>query len=66
MYQKALELSPDENTIYTAIGIIHHLEGDYFKAVDYYHKALSFCNEENMANELISKAVNHSHLFSNK
>jgi hypothetical protein len=27
---------------------------------------LSFGNEENMANELISKAVNHSHLFSNK
>ena len=66
MYQLALELCPDEASIYTSIGIVYHLDGDYFKAIDYYHKALSISSEDSITTELISKAVNHSYLYSKK
>eukprot|EP01080_Neovahlkampfia_damariscottae_P004108 gene4108-7394_t len=66
MYQLALELCPEEASIYTSIGVVYHLDCEYFKAIDYYHKALSISSEDGITTDLISKAVQHCYSYSKK
>jgi tetratricopeptide (TPR) repeat protein len=38
------------------IGFCYHLMGNFEKAIDYFHKSLSF-NDENITNELLLKSI---------
>ena len=57
-YRKAIGLEPREGSIYTSLGLIFHLKGDYMQAIELYHQALGLKPGNTFASTLLNKALN--------
>ena len=48
-----------DGSVESAIGLTHHLQGDVNKAIEYYHKALSFKCDDTLITEMLIKSLSH-------
>lgn len=55
-YEKVQKISYQDGTIESTIGFTHHLKGDLNKAIEHYHKALSFKNDDSFSLDMLSRA----------
>eukprot|EP01132_Coremiostelium_polycephalum_P001346 gene1346-1700_t len=60
-YEISLSLSPNNASVYTAIGFTHHLQGHFEEAIDFYHQSLSI-RDDPFTNTLLHKALSLSFL----
>ncbi|KAF2074387.1 hypothetical protein CYY_004321 [Polysphondylium violaceum] len=58
-YNMSLSLSPNNPSVFTAIGFTHHLEGKLDDAIDIYHQSLSL-RDDTFTNVLLQKALSLS------
>eukprot|EP01133_Synstelium_polycarpum_P020516 gene20516-24627_t len=58
-YQIAQTLSPNNASIFTAMGYTHHLQGAFDEAIDLYHQSLSI-RDDTFTNTLLHKALSLS------
>ncbi|EGG13722.1 TPR repeat-containing protein [Cavenderia fasciculata] len=58
-YEIASTLSPNNASIFSALGFTHHLQGDFDTAIDYYHQSLSIY-DDTFTNTLLDKALSLS------
>ena len=56
-YNKALNISPKDPMILSAIAFTHHLQNKLDKAITYYHKVLSLSAHDTFANEMLHRAL---------
>jgi len=56
-YNKALNISPKDPMILSAIAFTYHLENKLDKAITYYHKVLSLQAHDTFANEMLHRAL---------
>jgi len=56
-YQKALNISPRDPMILSAIAFTYHLQGKIDKAITYYHKVLSLQPHDTFSNEMLHRAL---------
>ena len=56
-HKKALVLQPKSASTFSAIGYNYMLMGDYNKAVEYFHKALSIRKNDSFTSEMLKIAV---------
>ncbi|GAM29254.1 hypothetical protein SAMD00019534_124300 [Acytostelium subglobosum LB1] len=58
-YRIAQTLSPNNASIFTALGFTHHLQGQFEEAIDLYHQSLSI-RDDSFTNTLLNKALSLS------
>ena len=56
-YQKALNISPKDPMILSAIAFTYHLQNKIDKAINYYHKVLSLQPHDTFSNDMLHRAL---------
>jgi len=56
-YELALYLVNDSASTHAALGFAYHLKGNFDKAIDLYHQALSIKPDDSFANELLARGL---------
>uniref|UniRef100_A0A6B2L5C3 Uncharacterized protein n=1 Tax=Arcella intermedia TaxID=1963864 RepID=A0A6B2L5C3_9EUKA len=62
-YKKALKLSSQNSTTYTALAYTHHLLNNTTIAIELYHKALALNPDDNFASRMLSFALEEEAFF---
>lgn len=59
-YEVALRLCPCNSSNYTSLGFTKQCQGNIDEAIDLYHKALSIKPDDNLAGEMLTRALHES------
>jgi tetratricopeptide (TPR) repeat protein len=59
-YEVALRLCPSNASNYTSLGLTKQFLGDVDGAIDLYHRALSIKSDDNLAGEMLTRALRES------
>ena len=59
-YHQALDIEPRQAGAHSAIGYSRHLMGSFDLAIESYHTALSLNSEDDLAGEMLSRAIHES------
>lgn len=63
LYEKCLTINSKNPSTFTSLGFAYHLNGEFRKALNCYHKASFLKNEDSLTEELVSRALNDINEF---